>query len=197
MMTNAFVWLENYKDQIGLAIQLGLLIATAVLIRVGVKQATAATAQAKAADAQAVAAAAQSTTAQNQLDLSIKQLYAGLSSSDAATRPIIKLSPPKIFNLGQSEQPFLIVNCGLGPALDLEAFYGAVQSEVVGLYGEFLGVNDQKTKFFEMERMKQSHLTVQYSSTQGARYETTLHFVEGQFTQFHRKVKNPFDGIID
>src|SRR5271167_4011920 len=114
---------------------------------VGFRQANAAIAQAKAADAQAVAATAQSDTARMQFDLSVKQLYAGLSSSDAATRPLLKIAIPQLermIDLTVRDVTCAISNCGLGPALDLAAFYGDDPVEAAGLYGEFVGVDDLK-----------------------------------------------------
>jgi hypothetical protein len=76
--------LENSKDLITIAIQLGLLFATYVLIKVGQKQAKAADAQAQAADRQAMAAEAQVAVAH-------AQVSEMLSQGTAARRPFFKI----------------------------------------------------------------------------------------------------------
>jgi hypothetical protein len=198
MITNAFSWLESYKDQLGILIQLGLLAATAMLIRIGWLQAKAAIAQADAAKAQSLAAAAQSDMAKGQLDLSAKQLYASLNASDAATHPVLRVWPKEENSYVISRHIDIVIrNLGLGPALDMEAYYGDNSSDAAGLYGEFLGTNGYAIDSFDFEQIKANCLTVRYSSAHGSRYETTLWFnSEVGYLQQHKRIKSAFEEVF-
>jgi hypothetical protein len=198
MITNAFSWLESYKDQFSILIQLGLLAATAILIRIGWLQAKAAVAQADAAKAQSLAAAAQSDMAKGQLDLSAKQLYASLNASNAATHPVLRVWPKEENSYVTSQHIDIVIrNLGLGPALDMETYYGANPSDAAGLYGDFLGIEGYATEFFDFERIKADCLTVRYSSAHGSRYETTLWFnSEVGYMRQHKRIKSAFEELF-
>jgi hypothetical protein len=200
MIANVFSWLETFKDQIGLIVQLALLVATFILIIAGFMQALAARAQARAANSQVVAANAQSETARTQLGLSIKTLYANLGSMDAATRPLLQFKTPAdkdVIDHPEWEMDCTILNCGLGPALDMEAFCGKNPNEgATGMFGDFLGVGDRMIQRYRLESVRLESLTIRYSSTQGSRYETELSYSRDfGFMQFHRRVKDAFEGI--
>ena len=197
MISSGFRFLESYKDQIGLLIQALLLVATIILIRVGLKQAKAADAQAKAADQQVKAAESQVTVANAQALTAQRQLYASLSSSEAATRPLLKITSPsfdQFIDTREKTIEFTITNCGLGPALDLTSHYGNDESDAAGLDGEFLGIGDSKIEEFEQHRVLHEDLTILYSSTQGSRYKTCISYdvQTGWYFQFHKLVKNAF-----
>jgi hypothetical protein len=85
VIVHALSWLEFYKDQIGVAIQLGLLMTSGVLIFVGLRQVQVASEQTKAAKAQA-------RSAEEQVRMAGEQLRATLIASDAAVRPLIRAS---------------------------------------------------------------------------------------------------------
>jgi hypothetical protein len=150
-----FNWLEGFKDQLNLLIQALLFVATLVLIRVGWKQAKAADAQAKAADAQVAAANEQVATAKAQLSLSVKEMYANLSAADVATRPILHVVAEADYNNGNDGKfpdPSVlceISNVGLGPALNVEAFFGDIPSDSAGLFGNSFGVGENKLESFD------------------------------------------------
>jgi hypothetical protein len=200
MLSTIFCWLEGYKDQIGLLIQAFLFVATTILIRVGWKQASAADAQARAAEAQVIAANEQAMTARTQLNMSLKEMFANLSAADAASRPILHLTPTALE--GQYSAPDLgceVQNSGLGPALEIQAFYGHNQSEAAGLYGETLGIGEKKLTAFNTHRAKDEGITLRYKSTHGSTYSTTLSYMDtaDEFLELHSRVENVFESLVD
>lgn len=197
--------METYKDQLGVLIQIGLFAATIVLIRVGGKQARAADAQARAAEAQVVAANQQAEAAKTQLNLTVKQMYAALSGMDAASRPLLHIGtirPDSPDCIDDDELMYLpdvwceIANQGLGPALEMEAYYGDNPSEAAGMFGDYMGVGEKRTVTFELMLIKKDGLTIRYKSTHGSIYETRLHINrDDESIKFHRLVKNAFQEL--
>jgi hypothetical protein len=148
MMYNLLDWLTS-KDVIFGLLQLGLLGATVGLIVVGFFQALAARAQVKAANAQVTAAKAQAAIAKS-------QLYASLRSADMAMRPILQikvdsgqLEPYLTPVTGQTTEKWQlscnVTNVGLGPALEIESYYGTDPSNAAGWFLESLGVGEHRT----------------------------------------------------
>jgi hypothetical protein len=193
----AFNHLESYKDQLGLLIQALLFIATIILIRVGSKQATAADAQAKAAQAQVFAAKEQAITAKTQLNMSIKEMFANLSAADAATRPLLHIVPDPEYR--GPDLICVIESCGLGPALELEAFYGKDPNEAAGMYGNSLAIGEKRSETFNLDRVQNEDLTIQYKSTHGSTYSTSLSYLQGfeEYSELHTRVKNAFEEMVD
>ena len=60
----------------------------------------------------------------------------------------------------------LIENCGLGPALDLDAFYGDDPNgpddptRAAGLTGDFMDVGEKKTAKFNLQRVRDEGLGI-------------------------------------
>jgi hypothetical protein len=125
-----------YKDLFGLVIQLGLLLATAALIRVGSRQAkaakaqataanqqviaalqqvTAANAQAKAAEAQVAVALQQVELTKAQVKTAALQFQASVTHGAASMRPIFKF---RIAERGFVSTPVIIKNVGFGAAFN-------------------------------------------------------------------------------
>jgi hypothetical protein len=191
MVYNLLCWLTS-KDVIFGLLQLGLLAATIGLIVVGSFQAQAARAQVGAANAQVTAANVQAAIAKS-------QLQASLRSADLAMRPILYID-----NMKSSEGQFLVpgmwslnanvLNTGLGPALEIEAYYGNDPSNAAGWFLESLGTGEQRIVNFVGEG---ETLTIRYKSTHGSTYETHLKRYpppsEGTF-QFHKLVKDASAG---
>ena len=198
MLHTVFDWLECYKDQFGLLIQTMLFVVTLVLLVVGWKQARAANAQAEAAEAQVVAANLQASTAKAQLNMSLKDMYANLSAADAATRPLLHIVP----DLDHGDPDVLlchIQSCGLGPALEIEAFYGKDPSDAAGMYGNSLAIEERRSESFNCDRVQKEDLTIQYKSTHGSTYSTSLSFMPGydEYFELNTRAKNAFDEIAD
>lgn len=150
-------------------------------------QAGAARAQAKAAEAQVLAANAEVATANLQLE-------ASLHAAEAAVRPVMEFRLPEMEQI--IDDPDWEMNCelknrGLGPALDLEAFWGDDPEEAAGLYGDSLGVQGKKMIRFYFQRMHEHELTLRYRSTHGWLYETKLAYFPGfdSFSQSHKLVE--------
>jgi hypothetical protein len=198
MLHTAFDWLEGYKDQLGLLIQALLFIATIVLIRVGWKQAIAADAQAKAAAAQVAAANEQANTAKTQLDMSIKEMFANLSAADAATRPLLHIFPDLDYR-GPDDLICHIESCGLGPALEVQAFYGKNPTDAAGMYGNSLAIGEKRSETFDLVRVQNEDLTIHYKSTHGSTYSTSLSYMKGfdEYFELHTRVKNAFEEMAD
>ena len=193
-------WLESYKDQIGILIQLGLLVATAVLIFVGLKQAQAASAQARAADAQA-------SSAEQQVRMASEQLRATLMASDAALRPLLKASysafagPPSADRKQYDYVIFRIANGGLGPAMNVEVYYGNNPSETAASAPfTALEVGAELTETLETARLIEDRLTIRYQSVHGSQFETWVIPLEGNIPNsvfVYKVIKEAFSARTD
>jgi type II secretory pathway pseudopilin PulG len=188
-------WLEYYKDQIGVAIQFGLLIASGVLILVGLRQAQVALEQTKAAKAQAL-------SAQEQVRMASEQLRATLIASDAALGPLIRASFAGFrtyMNDGLTREwenaLFKIENRGLGPALEIEIYYGDNPSDSAGSFGEALGVGGEKEENFDKQRLAKDGVTIRYFSVHGSEFKTQIAVFEDSIPDcifLHKVVKEAF-----
>ena len=170
-------WLTS-KVFIDTVLQLGLLVATIGIIVVGIFQALAARAQVKAAEAQVFAANSQAETAKS-------QLTAGLRSADAATRPVLRIEAAgggdykegDTLKEGKWSMVCDVYNCGLGPALQIEAYCMSDPANTAGWFSEFLGAGDRRTAELTGEG---TEITFRYKSAHGSLYETVLSgFPEG------------------
>jgi hypothetical protein len=199
-LKHLFDILETYKDQLGILIQVGLFVATVILIRVGWKQAGAADAQARAAEAQVLAANKQAEAAKTQLNLTIKQMYAALSGMDAANRPLIHITSLGVNTVAPPDCNLKcrVTNTGLGPALEMEAFYGDNPSEAAGLFGDYMGVDEKRFVDVSKERVSEEGLTVRYRSIHGSVYETTLNYhCEVGYMESQKLTRNAFQELAD
>jgi hypothetical protein len=138
VLQHPILFLLAYKEVVGLLIQLGLLVATFALIRVGVRQARAARSQARAANrqvraaqeqieaakAQARAAEAQVTVVQQQVQLLRTQVEIAIAQSEemklqgqAARLPVFKVWER---DSAYQNSPAVLLNAGAGPAFDIQ-----------------------------------------------------------------------------
>jgi hypothetical protein len=194
MMYNLLDWLTS-KDVIFGLLQLGLLGATVGLIVVGFFQALAARAQVEAAKAQVTAANAQAAIAKS-------QLYANLRSADMAMRPILRIEVTGgqhecdlFLKTGRWKVHCDVMNIGLGPALEIEAYYGNDPSNAAGWFLEALGTGEHRIVDFLGEG---DILTIRYKSTHGSIFATQIQRYsppnDEETFQFHKRIKDVYAG---
>jgi hypothetical protein len=146
------------------------------------------------------------TAANAQAAIAKSQLCANLRSADMAMRPILRikvdsrqLDPYLTRVTGQTSEKWRlscnVTNVGLGPALEIESYYGNDPSNAAGWFLESLGVGEHRTVNFVGE----GHvLMIRYKSTHGSIFVTQIQRYpppnDEETFQFHKLIKDAYAG---